>query len=70
MNEVHDFLGKEIVAGCWIVYPVRKGSKLWMSKARVQKVEKVDDQATLYAVRGDGRQVEITKISNCVVVEL
>jgi hypothetical protein len=33
-----DFLGQDICAGQTIVYPGRKGSRMWMNRAIVQEV--------------------------------
>ncbi len=38
--KVKDFLGKTIKVGDTIVYPVRQGSDMWMSKAEVLGINK------------------------------
>jgi len=64
MNPVVDFMGREIAAGNVIVYPVRRGSLMWLNKLNVQHVE--DDKVIGY--NNLGRRVTITNLANVVVV--
>jgi hypothetical protein len=59
-----DFLGREIRPGDLIVYPTRRGSRMWMNELRVQQVtpEYVGGHNDL------GRPVKITNLKNVVVV--
>lgn len=64
MNPVLDFMGREVTAGNVIVYPVRRGSKMWLSKLNVQHVE--DGRVSGY--NNLGHRVTVTNIANIVVV--
>ena len=64
MNLPTDFMGREIMAGNIIVYPVRRGSAMWMNKLNVQHVE--DDKIVGY--NNLGRRITITNLQNVVVV--
>ena len=64
MNPTVDFTGREIVAGNVIVYPVRRGSKMWLNRMTVQHVE--DDKVAGY--NNLGHRITITNLKNIVVV--
>jgi hypothetical protein len=64
MNPAVDFMGREIVAGNIIAYPVRRGSKMWLNKLNVQHVE--DDKVVGY--NNLGRRITITNLKNVLVV--
>jgi hypothetical protein len=64
-DKIVDFLGREIKAGCTIVYPVRRASSMWLSQMSVQQV-------TPKAITGynpEGRRVTVHKFDTVVVVE-
>ena len=58
-----DFLGNPIKAGDTVVYPVRRGSDMWLNKLSVQQV--TDDGISGY--NATGRKVNVSKLSNVVV---
>jgi len=60
-----DFLGRAIAAGNTVVYPVRRGSSMWLNKLAVTQVD--DDHITGY--NSDGRRITVKNLNNCVVVE-
>jgi hypothetical protein len=60
-----DFIGRAIAAGNTIVYPVRRGSKMWLNKLAVTQVD--DDHITGF--NSDGRRITVKNLKNCVVVE-
>lgn len=63
-----DYLGKPVKAGDRIVYPVRRGSKLWLNKMDVTKVDESGSQPVLHGKSNTGRPVEIKNITNVIVV--
>lgn len=68
MNEkVFDSVGREIKAGCNIVYPVRRGSKMWLSRMQVQQVVP-GTPAHVSGFNGDGRRVSVRNLESVIVV--
>jgi len=65
MNKPTDFLGREIKAGDLVVYPVRRGSRMWLNKLTVTQA--LDD--TLMGFSPEGRRIKITNLDNVVVVD-
>jgi len=64
MNKPIDFLGRVIQAGDTLVYPVRRGSKMWLNRIRVTKSE-------IDIILGDspeGRSVRLSNLKNTVVI--
>lgn len=61
-----DFLGRDIVAGNDVVYPVRRGSNMWLSRMKVLSTE--GDR--LRGNNPEGRQVTLTNLANVVVVSM
>lgn len=62
---IHDFMGREIKANDTIVYPVRRGSEMWMCEMRVTQVTK--DYIKGY--NPTGRINTIRNLKNVVKVE-
>jgi hypothetical protein len=62
---VKDFLGREIKAGDLVVYPVRRGSSMWMSRMTVLSTE----GGKLAGNNPEGRRVALTNLDNVVVVQ-
>ena len=60
-----DIVGKPIIPGCTVAYPVRKGSKMWMS---VVSVTRILDEGGLIGLNKAGRHTRIKSVRNCVVV--
>ena len=60
-----DFLDREIKAGCTVVYPCRRKSRMWLKTLKVIQVE--NDQLTGYD--SFGYSIHIKNVQNCVVVE-
>ena len=56
--------------GHTIVYPIRRGSKMWMQKASVTQVVQHDrtQPPLLACLNPTGRKVTIQNLDNCVVV--
>jgi len=64
MNNPTDYLGRKIQAGDILVYPVRRGSKMWLNRIAVTKVEA--DQ--IYGTGREGRLVRLTNLNNTIVI--
>ena len=66
----NDFLGHRIEVGHTVVYPVRRGSKMWMQKASVTEIVHHDrtQPPLLVCLNPTGRRVTIQNLENCVVV--
>ena len=65
-----DFLENMIEVGCTIVYPIRRGSKMWMHKANVTQIVQHDhtQPPLLVCLNPNGRKITIQNLDNCVVV--
>ena len=66
-----DFLENLIVVGCTIAYPVRRGKKMWMKKAKVTQIVQHDrtQPPLLVCLNPKGRKITIQNLDNCIVVE-
>lgn len=66
----NDFLGHPIEVGHTIVYPIRRGSKMWMQKASVTGVVQHDrtQPPLLVCLNPAGRKVTIQNLDNCIVI--
>lgn len=67
---VKDCVGREIKAGCTILYPVRRGSRMWLSRLQVQSAVPGDETRPprVSGFNGDGRRVNVHNIDMVVVV--
>ncbi len=65
---VLDLMGREIKAGNTVIYPVRRGSKMWQSKIVVTKVTG-GKEPSLIGNNSEGRRVTVHNIVNVAVVE-
>lgn len=66
---VLDFVGREIKVGDTLVYPVRQGSRMWLSRISVRQVI-AGPEPTIHGYNNEGRKITIHKVSNAVVVQL
>lgn len=64
MNDPTDFLGRTIAVGDTLVYPVRRGSKMWLNRIVVTKAE----SDTIHGTSLQGRMVKLTNLKNTVVI--
>ena len=62
-----DFLGKTIVAGDRVTYPVRRGSRMWLNKLIVKSVNDTPNGPTISGVNDSGRLIHVRNLLNCVV---
>lgn len=67
---VTDCVGREIKAGCTILYPVRRGSRMWQSRMQVQQVvpETVSKGAYVSGFNNDGRRVNVHNLDMVIVI--
>lgn len=66
---VKDCVGREIKAGCTILYPVRRGSSMWLSRMQVQQVVSGETgRAYVSGFNTDGRRVYVRNLELAVVV--
>ena len=63
-----DFLGNPIQATDTIVYPVRRGSAMWLKSLVVDAVRDTSNGVRVSGRNAAGNPVSIQNISNCVVV--
>lgn len=64
MTNPTDFLGRVIVVGDILVYPVRRGSRMWLNRIEVTKTE----SDRIHGVTNAERRVQLTNLKNTVVV--
>jgi hypothetical protein len=64
MTPAVDFTGRTIEAGHVVVYPVRRGSSMWLNKLNVTQV--CDDSIAGY--NSAGRLLNIRNLQNVVIV--
>lgn len=64
MNNPTDFLGRVIVVGDTLVYPVRRGSRMWLNRIEVTKTE----SDRVHGLSKTNRTVQLTNLNNTVVV--
>jgi hypothetical protein len=68
MPEAQDFLGRVIKPGDAIVYPVRRGSSMWLNNLKVLTVQDTPRGPCVSGTNDVGRQINIYNLGNCVVV--
>ena len=64
MTPAVDFTGRTIEAGHVVVYPVRRGSSMWLNKLNVTQVR--DDSIAGYNTAG--RLLTIRNLQNVVII--
>jgi hypothetical protein len=69
---IYDFVGTEITPGCTCVYPLRRGSKMWLTTIKVDGIQKIKDGDqivdTLTGFNSNGRWTKTKNIKNCIVI--
>lgn len=64
-----DMFGREIKVGDICVYPVRRGSKMWMNRLVIQKVSHDPrGKPKLSGQKGDGYPVNITSLDRVALI--
>jgi len=64
MTSAVDYMGRTIEAGHIVVYPVRRGSEMWLNKLSVAQVE----ENRISGYNNLGRRLTITNLKNVVIV--
>lgn len=71
MSEIkpNDMLGREILVNDLCVYPVRRGSKLWMNRIIIKSIG-LDDKGviTLVGMKQDGYPVRVKALDRVAIV--
>ena len=62
-----DIMGRVIEAGHVVVYPVRKGSQMWLKKLEVSRVNELTK--TLHGVNTMGVPITIKNLNTVAVVD-
>lgn len=62
-----DIMGREIEAGHVIVYPVRKGSQMWLKKLELSCVDEL--KGTLHGMNTMGVPITIKNLNTVAVVD-
>jgi hypothetical protein len=68
VTSLKDFMGRDITVNSTIVYPVRRGSSMWMQKMKVTQII-TGNKVSIGGFNGDGRKITIHNIDNVTVVE-
>lgn len=64
-----DMFGREIKTGDICVYPVRRGSEMWMNRFTVQAIGRTPKGAhKLSGVKGDGYPVNVTSLQRVAII--
>lgn len=64
-----DFLNREIKLGDICVYPVRRGSKMWLNRIVVQKISyNLNNEPLISGLKQDGFPVNISALDRIVIV--
>ena len=58
-----DFLERKIYVGDMLVYPVRRGSKMWLTKSRVVGL----GDGFVYGVNDNGRRVTLSRPERSII---
>ncbi len=66
MNDLIDFLGRTIAVDDILVYPVRRGSKMWLKRIKVTKIE----CDIIHGINPQSRLIKLTNLKNTVVVSV
>jgi hypothetical protein len=69
-----DFLGRKIKEGDALVYPVRRGSSMWLKKITVTRVTETDRdgpvKTIVIGINDSGRRITLMKPERSVIVEI
>ena len=63
-----DFLGNPIVVNDTVVYPVRRGSSMWLKSLTIDAVRDTTKGVRISGRNSSGNPVSIQNIQNCIVV--
>ncbi len=69
LEVARDFFGREIKIGDICVYPVRRGSKMWVNRIVIQNItHDARGKPKLSGQKGDGYPVNISSLDRVVLV--
>ncbi|WP_437230130.1 hypothetical protein SH661x_001798 [Planctomicrobium sp. SH661] len=63
-----DFLKRPIAVGSTVVYPVRRGSAMWLNSLKVQQIDETGDEPVLVGYSPAGRRIRVKNTQNCILV--
>jgi hypothetical protein len=63
-----DFMGREITAGSTVIYPVRRGSQMWMQELSVTQVVG-GTSPIITGFNPSGRKITLHNVGNVTVVQ-
>ena len=66
--EPTDFLGVPIKPGNRVAYPMRRGSRMWLTTMRIEGIEEVSGKFILFGFGPSGRRTRTKNTQNCVVI--
>jgi len=64
-----DFLGNPIEVGDTVVYPVRRGSSMWLKKIAVESIQDGSQGPVVLGRNDNGRTIRLHELKRCVVVK-
>jgi len=70
-----DFLGREIYVGVTVIYPVRRGSSMWLNKIKVTAIGGVQRRdgekcRPIQGVNDNGRRVTLSQLNRCLIAPI
>lgn len=69
VNETpRDYFDREIRVGDICVYPVRKGSQMWINRITVQRIDRGESGFKVHGVKGDGYPVVVSTMDRLTIV--
>ncbi len=64
-----DHLFRGINVGDRVAYPMRRGSRMWLTTMKVEKIEELGESFLLLGVDATGRRTRTKNLQNCVVID-
>lgn len=64
-----DFLNHPITVGHVIVYPVRRGSSMWLNRMTVQQIDSSGEAPVVVGYSPNGKRIRVKNTQNCVVLK-
>ena len=63
-----DYLFREIKVGDRVAYPMRRGSRMWLTTMKVENIEELGGSFLLLGVDATGRRTRTKNLENCEVI--
>lgn len=63
-----DFVGRKIKSGDLVAYPVRRGSRMWLTSARVSNIVCRGKEHTIEAIIESGQRVTLEHSARLIVI--